>query len=1052
MSIVKMAIGKTRLFIFTLFLCTVGGLMTYNSLPKESFPDINIPMVITRVTYTGISPEDGERLIAKPLEKEFKTIEGLKTMDSKCYEGYCTVFLEFNVGMPSKELLQEAKDAVDLAKQFMPKDIDEPVVNEINTSEFAVAIVNIYGHAPEKTLMKLAEDLQDTLEAIPGVLEADLGGQRTEQIEISINPAKLDAYKLSISSVAASLGSSNILIPAGNIETERGSFPIKVPGLIEDLDDVLDLPIKVEGDAVIKLLDIAEVKRNFENATEYVRMNKQASLSLEIKKRSGGNTINTIAMVEKVLEEVRETIPANIIVKLTNNTAITIQNELTDLTNSVISAMILVIICVVLMLGVRIGLLVGFSIPISFLIGILFLGGIGVGINTIVLFGLILAIGMLVDGAIVITEYADKKMTEGMDKVEAYTQASSRMAIPVIASTATTLLAFTPLLFWPGIVGEIMKYLPLTVICVLTASLLVALLFIPILGAIFGKISFKTEEDKAQILAAETGHFDRLKGYMKTYYKILNWCLQRPWKIFIVVIVTLVVSFTIFGKFGVGTEFFPESEPDLININVHARGNLSIDEKALFVQEVEELIFELPYFKDVYSRSGAKSTNAAEDVIGYIQVELKDWQIRPRANIIIEEMQEKLKNISGVVTEISEEQKGPVSGKPIEIEISGTNDDQKIIDEGYKYIQKAMSDVGGFENIENTLPLPGIQWEMNINKAQAAKFGVNISSIGSIVQMMTRGSKVSSYMPSDSDEEIDIVVRFPLEFRALEMIDNLYVVTGSGNSVPLSTFVDIVPEPKVNMVQRIDGKRILRVSADVEEGIYAAEKVTALRKWQATNPVPNGVTIEFKGQDEDSKESTTFIIGALIAAVALMGYILLAQFNSFYATFIILFSIILSTIGVVLGLVIMRDPFSVVMTGLAIVSLAGIVVNNNIILIDAYNEIKGHTKDPIEALLKTGLQRLRPVYLTTITTMLGLVPMALRLNVDFINADITIGAPSMDMWSAFSKSMIFGLAFATALTLIATPCMILIGVRTGEAFTAWKEKRFPKKSEDITES
>ncbi len=1052
MSIVKVAIGRTRVFLFSLFLCTIAGLMTYNSLPKESFPDVNIPMVITTVTYMGISPEDGERLIAKPLEKEFKTINGLKETNSKCYEGFCQVILEFEVGSDPEIGLRETKDAVDKAKQYMPKDIDEPVIDEINTSEFAIGIVNIYGTAPEKTLMDIAENLQDTIEAVPGVLEAELGGERAEQIEILIDPAKLDSYKLALSNVSSFLASSNILIPAGNIETSRGAFPIKVPGLIEDVEDVKKLPIKIEDDAVIKIEDIAEVRRNFENATEYVRMNQQPSLSLEIKKRSGGNTINILTMVKKVVEEAKQTVPDNVIIQLTNDSSEKINDNLTDLQNNVISSMILVIVCVVLMLGIRTGLLVGLSIPISFLLGILFIGFLGMGINMVVLFGLILAVGMLVDGAIVITEYADKKMTEGASKVDAYAEASDRMAMPVISSTLTTLVAFAPLMFWPGVIGEFLKFLPITVICVLTASLLVALIFIPVLGALFGKAGAIKDEEKVQILASENGEYYKLKGYMKVYYKALKFALSRPWKVFITIIITLFASFFIYAKFGVGVEFFPESEPDFININVHARGNLSIEEKSAYIRQAENLIYQLPYFDNVYSRSGAKSHNAAEDVIGYIQVELKDWQERPRANVIINEMEKTLANMSGVIIEIQQEDKGPVSGKPIEIEISAKNDNQDLINEGYKYIRNAMNEIKGFTNIEDTLPLPGIQWEMQINQAQAAKFGVNIASIGGIVQMMTRGAIVSTYMPVDSDEELNIIARFPKKFRALNMIDNLYVVTNNINSVPLSTFVDILPKPKVNLIQRIDGKRIIKISADVEEGTFATEKISALKNYVKNTPPKDGIEITFAGQDEDSQESMEFVILAFFIAIMLMWFILLAQFNSFYDTFIILFSILLSTIGVVLGLVIMQDPFSIVMTGLAIVSLAGIVVNNNIVLIDAYNEIKQKVSDPFDALIRTGLQRIRPVYLTTTTTILGLVPMALKLNIDFINADITIGSPSMDMWAAFSKSVIFGLGFATILTLIVTPCMILIGVQLRAKFKWWWQNKFSKKSNiEITE-
>ena len=1041
MSFIHGAVNRKRVFLFGLILLIVFGFSTYTAMPKEAFPEVKIPFMITTVTQTGISPEDGERLIAKPLEKEFKGIDGLKHIDARCYEGYCNVVLEFEVGLDSEKSLRQTKDAVDKARPFMPKDIDEPTIREINTAEFPIAIVNIYGAAPEKTLIKVAEDLQDLIEALPGVLEADLGGKRKEQVEILIDPAKVDSYKFAISSIASQIGVSNVLIPAGNIETEHGSFPIKVPGLIETVGDILELPIKVAGDAVIKLFDVAQVRRNFENASQYVRMNKRPSLSLEVKKKVGANTIQIVRDVRQTINQARAYIPGNVVVTITNDASKNIVDNLTDLQNNVISAMLLVVVCVMLMLGVRTGLLVGFSIPVSFLLGILFLHFFGIGINMVVLFGLILAVGMLVDGAIVITEYADKKMTDGAHRAKAYAEASGRMAIPVISSTATTLMAFAPLVFWPGIMGEFMRYLPITVICILTASLIVALICVPILGAMIGKKGAVGQEEEREIIAIEHGDFSSLKGYMKKYHDMLDFALRRPVKIFFGVIGILIMSFILYGKFGVGIELFPDSEPDFVNINVHARGNLSIDEKSKLIGQVEDRVSELPYFKNVYSRSGAKSRRATEDVVGYIQVELKDWQERPKAKAIMSEMGRLLEDVSGVIIEIGEERKGPVSGKPIELEISAIADDPKLIAEGYKYVAGAMEKIGGFRNVDNTMPLPGIQWELVINKAQAAKFGIGVSQIGSIVQMMTRGSKVSSYMPADLDEEIDIVVRFPERFRALDQIDNLYVVTPSGASVPLSTFVKIVPGPKVNMIQRIDSRRIVRVSADVDEGTFAAKKIAEIKAHAAKTPPPKDVRLKFRGQEEDSRENSDFISRAFMIAVFMMFLTMLLQFNSFYSTGIIMFSIVLSTIGVILGLIATRDPFSITMTGLAVVSLAGIVINNNIILIDAFDEIKQKVADPVDALKRTGLQRLRPVYLTTITTMLGLLPMALKLNIDFTNADITVGAPSMGMWAAFSRSMIFGLGFSTVLTLVLTPCMILMGIRMKAGIKDWWRKR-----------
>jgi multidrug efflux pump len=927
---------------------------------------------------------------------------------------------------------------VDKARPYLPKDADEPVITEINTSDFPVAIVNVYGTAPERTLSRVADRLQDVIESISGILEAEIGGKREEQIEIVINPGKVDSYKLSLGSLASFLQSTNILIPAGNIEAAGGSFPIKVPGLIENVDDVMNLPVKTRGDGAVRLYDIADVRRNYKDAEGYVRMNGAPSLSLEIKKRVGANTIDTVDAVRYVLSRAAKVVPENVMVSVTNDTSLEIRDNLLDLENSVISAVLLVVLCVMLMLGIREGLLVGLSIPLSFLLGLVFLSLCISSINMIVLFGLILSVGMLVDGAIVITEYSDQELAKGASRVEAYGGASKRMALVVILSTVTTLMAFAPMVFWPGTMGEFMRFLPLTVICVLSASLVVALVFLPILGAVFGSKTSEDTPEKAQILAADMGEYDKLTGYMKFYHNILDWVLKRPGKIFGGVCALLVASIVSYGLFGVGIELFPASEPNFVNINVHARGNLSVDEKTRFVLEVERKAASLPYFKNIYARSGARSRDASEDVVGYVQVELKDWKERPGAEFVMARLGEVMSEVAGVELEVVKQREGPSSGKPIDIRISAIDDNPELIDSGYKYIMDAMDKIGGFVNVEDTTSLPGIQWEMKINKVQAAKLGVSVGNIGQVVQMLTHGAKVSSYMPSDLDEEIDIVVRYPRAYRALDQIGNLYVVGANGQSVPLSSFVKIEPSPKVNMIQRIDGKRTIRVRSDVASGEYPAAKVALLKQHIAQSPPADGVEFTWKGEDQDGKDNMGFLGYAFLMAVFMMFLLLLAQFNSFYSVFMILFSILLSTIGVLWGLMITRDPFSIVMTGLAVVSLAGIIINNNIILIDAYNEISQKVEDPIDALKRTGLQRLRPVYLTTITTILGVMPMALKLNIDFVNADISIGAPSMAMWAAFSRSIAFGLCFATLLTLIVTPCMILLGVRA----RAWIKARF----------
>ncbi|MCL2438886.1 MAG: efflux RND transporter permease subunit [Alphaproteobacteria bacterium] len=1044
MNIVDWLLERKRLFFLVLFLIVVAGVRTFLYMPKESFPEIKMPFIFTTITQRGISPDDAERLIAKPLEKEFKTIQGIKILNTRCFEGWCIVIAEFHSGLDSEKSLREAKDAVDRARPKLPKDADEPTVFERSTADFPIAIVNIFGTAPERALGITADRLRDMLETIPGVVEADVGGKREEQIEIQIDPVKIDSYRLSAQAVAQLMAATNVLIPAGNIETARGSFPIKVPSLIEGPEDLLALPVITTANAAITLADIADIRRMYKDAKGFVRMNGVPSLSIEIKKRSGANTIATMEGVRYALEQAAKVIPANIATSIANDASVHIRNSLSDLGNSVIFAVLLVVLCIVMMLGLREGLLVGVSIPLSFVLGVLFLSSALDAINMMVLFGMILSVGLLIDGAIVITEYADQLMTAGADRKTAYSKAAKRMFMVITLSTLTTLMAFMPLFRWPGQMGEFMKFLPITVSAILAASLVVALIFIPVLGATFGSKTSKPSPEKKMIVAASNGHYEKLAGYMRVYLGVLSFALKHPKKIIASIVGVLILTLALYTKLGVGIQLFPDAEPDFININVHARGNLSTAEKDSFVHSIEEKISELPYFKNVYGRSGARSRMSAEDVVGYVQVELKDWDQRPKASIITGRMEEALRDSAGFIPQVMRERRGPGSAKPIDIRVSALDEDPRKIDAGYKHLREAMDIVGGFTNIDDTTSLPGIQWEMRINKAQAAKLGVSVGAIGSVVQMLTHGAKVSSYMPGDLDEEIDIVIRFPERFRTLDQIGNLYVVGANGRNVPLSSFTQIVPTPKTHLVQRMDGKRVIRMRADVASGLYAADRLTALQRHLASNPPPSGVEFLYRGEAQDSAENSGFLGQAFMLAIGMMFVILIAQFNSFYSVFIILFSILLSTIGVFLGLMITRDPFSIVMTGLAIISLGGVITNNNIILIDTYNDMKKKTKDTIDALKRTGLSRLRPIYLTTITTMLGMLPMALKMNMDFLSGRITFGNPSMDTWAAFSRSIIFGLSFATILTLIITPCMLLLGDKAKAKIKARLRKKAEK--------
>jgi multidrug efflux pump len=821
----------------------------------------------------------------------------------------------------------------------------------------------------------------------------------------------------------------NQLIAAGAMDTGQGRFSVKVPGVFDSVRDIMKLPVKVEGDAVITLGDIASVRRTFRDADGFARVNGHPALALEISKRAGENIIDTIAAVRKVVETTRPTWPETIEITYSQDKSKDIRLILGDLQNNVISAVLLVMIVIIATLGLRSGFLVGIAIPGSFLSGILVLAAFGMTMNIVVLFALILAVGMLVDGAIVVTEYADRKMTEGEPRKLAYAMAAKRMSWPIIASTATTLAAFLPLLFWPGIVGEFMKYLPITLIATLSASLVMALIFVPTLGAYIGKPGAE-EEHTAQALAAGSGEeLMRLKGPVGLYVRFLALALRWPSLVLALAFLTLGGTWYVYGEYGEGKEFFPEVEPDRAVVQIHARGNLAALEQDELVARAEAHVLDIARergeFITVYTASGKREsrTEEAEDVVGTISLDFVEWNQRRPASEILADILARSAEIPGIVVETRKEEGGPPVGKPVHIELA--SDDWEQLGRMVDLVRARVEGMEGLRDIEDSRPIPGIEWELQVDHEQAARFGADVAIIGWFVQMVTKGLNISSYRPDNSDEELDIVVRFPEANRTLGQLDSIRIRTELG-MVPIGNFVKRVARPKAGTLQRVNMRRVMSVKADVMEGVLADGKVRELREWIAGIELPPGVTYKFKGEDEEQATAQQFLVKAFAVALFIMAIILVTQFNSFYSAFLILSAVIMSTVGVLLGLLVTGQPFGVVMSGVGVIALAGIVVNNNIVLIDTFDRLREIEPDPKLAVLRTGAQRLRPVMLTTVTTILGLLPMVLRVNIDFVSRQITVGAPSTQWWTQLSTAIAFGLAFATVLTLVVTPSALML--------------------------
>jgi multidrug efflux pump len=1044
LKLIDAALSRSRTVISALLLILASGTYAWLEIPKEADPDITIPNIYVTINHEGISQEDAERVLVRPMEEKLRAVEGVKEIVSWAREGGANILLEFDAGFDPDSALLDVREEVDKAKNDLPDDSDEPDVQEVNISLFPVLVVTMAGPLPERAMLRLARDLKDRIEGLPSVLEVKIAGDRDERVEVIVDPILVESYALDPEQIAVVVARFNQLIAAGAMDTGQGRFAVKVPGVFDSVRDIMNLPVKVEGDAVITLGDIATVHRTFRDAEGFARVNGQPALALEVSKRAGENIIDTIARVRDTVEATRQAWPETIEVTYSQDKSKDIRLMLGDLQNNVISAVLLVMIVVIAALGLRSGFLVGIAIPGSFLTGILVLAAFGMTMNIVVLFALILAVGMLVDGAIVVTEYADRKMTEGEPRRLAYGMAAKRMSWPIIASTATTLAAFLPLLFWPGIVGEFMKYLPITLIATLAASLLMALIFVPTVGAYVGKAGAE-DEHTAQALAAGSGEeLMSLKGPVGLYVRVLAQALRWPSLVLVLAVLTLGGAWVTYGVFGKGVEFFPDVEPDRAMVQVHARGNLSAMEQDALVARVEAHVLDIAKERDefitVYTSTGKRESQSeeAEDVVGTISLDFVEWNQRRPASDILADILARSAAIPGIIVETRKEEGGPPVGKPIHIELA--SDDWELLNPVVEIVRARVEQMDGLRDIEDSRPISGIEWELQVDHEQAARFGADVAVIGWFVQMITKGLNISSYRPDNSDEELDIVVRFPETNRTLAQLDSIRIRTELG-LVPIGNFVKRVARPKAGTLQRVNLHRVLSVKADVMDGVLADRKVRELREWIAGIELPPGVSYKFKGEDEEQAAAQAFLGKAFGVALFIMAIILVTQFNSFYSGFLILSAVIMSTVGVLLGLLVTGQPFGIVMSGVGVIALAGIVVNNNIVLIDTYDRLRLIEPDAKLAVLRTGAQRLRPVLLTTVTTILGLLPMVLKVNIDFVSRQITIGAPSTQWWTQLSSAIAFGLAFATILTLVVTPSALMVRANMRDRLDRWAEWR-----------
>ena len=1129
-GIIDWAAARARMIVAFILLSLLVGGFAYISLPKEGEPDIEIPAIFVSVPFPGISAVDSESLLVKPMETELSSLDGLKTMTATAAEGYAGIGLEFEFGWDKTKTLADVRAAMNKAEAKFPDGADNYSVNEINFSEFPIIIVSLTGDVPERTLVRLAKSLQDRLEAMDAVLEAPLAGNRDEMLEVVIDPLRLESYDLTASDLIGAVVNNNQLIAAGELDLGSGAFGVKIPSSFGESRDVFDLPVKTNGDRVVTLSDVADIRLTFEDRSGTARFNGADTVALQVVKRKGFNLIDTADAVREAVAAERalwpEPLQAAVQVTTSNDQSTIVDSMVKQLEGSVLTAIALVMIVVLASLGTRSALLVGFAIPTSFLLCFAFLALMGVSISNIVMFGLILAVGMLVDAAIVVVEYADRRIAEGSGPMRAYVEAAKRMFWPIVSSTATTLCAFLPMLFWPGVPGEFMGMLPVTLIFVLSASLVVALVYLPVMGGVSGRIARSFSRASAHLSAqpmllrvalvplaiygmfvgamqllnpgyllgdaAPGGWVGYLPGMVlflcgvsassiamgavrtaRAPVRVADGSRRTPfgWIIALIAgnpvmpVVTIgaviFVVVSVFGYYGAnnrGVEFFVDSEPEQAIVYVRARGNLSIEEKDALVHQVERIVLATDGVQSAFAFAGEGGLNsnpgvgeAPKDTIGRVQFELIPWNDRPRVaaeggfwktlflreevdprydgDAVIARMEAELAQVPGVVAEVKDLAQGPAQGKPVHLRLTGQ--DWDALQEAAARVRARFDGTTGLRDVEDTLPLPGIDWQIDVDVAKAGRFGADVATVGAMVQLVTRGILLDTMRVDTSDEEIDIRARLPEGDRLLATLDTLRVRTRDG-LVPLSNFITITPVPRLAEINRIDQKRYFDVKADVATGlttetgtaINANERIAHLTDWlEAERPLPPGVAWEWTGDQEEQAESQAFLGQAFAGALGLMFIILLAQFNSVYNSVLVLLAVVLSTTGVLIGMLVMNQSFSIIMTGTGIVALAGIVVNNNIILIDTYQEYSRYMPR-IEAIIRTAETRIRPVLLTTLTTMAGLTPMMFGLSLDFIGGGATLNSPTALWWTQLATAVVFGLGIATMLTLVFTPAML----------------------------
>lgn len=1098
--------NRTSVVILT-FIIVIMGFYSYVTIPKESFPEVVIPTIYIGTPYPGNSPVDMENLITRPIEKELKSISGIKDITSTSVQDYSTIIVEFNPEEDIAKALQDVKDAVDRAKSELPTDLDnDPNVMDIDLTELPILYINISGDYSINELKTYAEYLEDEIEKLSEISKCDIKGALDREIRIDADIHKMEAVEVSFKDISDAISAENVTLSGGNILTNEFRRSLRVDGEFKSFDEINDVIVKDEDLRIVYVKDVATVTDSYAERRSYSRSNRLPVVTLDVVKRSGENLIITAEKIKEIITQAKiDRFPDDLEITITNDQSKFTKSMVNNLENSIITGVILVTLVLMFFMGLRNALFVGIAIPLSMFMAFMILSAIGYSANMMVLFGLILALGMLVDNGIVVVENIYRLMQEGYGPIQAAKEGVGEVAMPIISSTATTLAAFLPLAFWTGIMGEFMKYLPITLIIVLSSSLFVALVINPVLTSAFMKVEEKKINRVKMLIVAGAFALVSIPFYFSGYYGVANLlmliAIGAPANIYILnpgvawfqnkfipflediysstirfalrgynpyyflsgTFLLLIVSLMWFGASQPKVALFPENEPNYINIFIEKPIGFDIEETNAFTEQIEEVLVQLlkPYehaiesfiaqvgegASDPNQMSGQQETpNKSRIAVSFVEYEYRNG-VDTRQ--VMEEIRVALSGYPGVQITIDKDESGPPVGKPINIEISGENFERliRIADDVMKTIDD--QNIPGIQELKSDLETGKPELLVHIDRDKARRFGLSTYSIATELRTALFGLEVSKF--KEGEDEYPIQLRLMDEYRYdVDALLNKRVTfrdnKGNLKQIPISAVTDIEYSSTYGSVKRKDLDRVISLYSNVVEGYNANEIVAQLKLLLADYEMPDGYSLKFTGEQEEQAQSSDFLFKALMIAVFSIFLIIVAQFNSIASPFIIMASVILSTIGVFIGLVTFKMDFIIIMTGIGIISLAGVVVNNAIVLIDYTNLVRSRKRaelgikegeylsfrDLAESIRIAGKTRLRPVLLTAITTVLGLVPMAIGMNINYVtlftsfDPQFYIGGDNANFWGPMAWTVIFGLIFATFLTLVIVPVMYLL--------------------------